>query len=181
MVDLEQLALRARRTAERSRVRMACRVALVIVPLVVFASIVSRSEPVCGCIGVALFLLAAGLRWRDRSGIDAARIGVMLGLVPAIAALVLRSCGAVPAAQGMFSQTELVCVAAGAIAGIGITIAVARTRGARRRQWIETLLVAGVTTSLGCVGLGVVAIGVALVSILAAATISWIPVAARAS
>ncbi|MEJ7601575.1 MAG: hypothetical protein WKG01_26970 [Kofleriaceae bacterium] len=135
----------------------------------------------CWCLGGGLLALAIALRWRDRVGVDAVRTGLVLGLVPALAALMLRSGGIECAAFGTLSGAELACFAAGAIAGMGVTIRVARTTGQRRRRWLLTLLVASITAALGCAGLGIAGVVTTLVAVIGTASIVWIPVAARAT
>jgi hypothetical protein len=179
MVDLERLAGEARRTAERSRVRMAARVAIVLVPLVAIAILAGGEGLACGCLGCVLLVLAAGLRWRDRFGVEVVRDGLLLGLVPAAAALLLRGCGIECAPVGSLGDAEWVCLAAGVIAGAGVTVFALRSRGSRRRRWLLTLLVASLTASLGCAGLGTAGVFATLAALVTTASLAWIPVTMR--
>src|SRR5688572_10776048 len=79
MVDLEALAVRARRTAEWSRVRMACRIAPVVAPLALAPLIGGAALETCACLVAALFAVAVLLRWRSRLGVAAVRDGLLLG------------------------------------------------------------------------------------------------------
>lgn len=181
MVDVDVLAQRARRVAARSRVRMACRVAIVVAPLACIPFLGGAHAPTCACFGLVLFAVAAFLRWRDRTGVKAVSIGLALGAVPLFAALALRACGVECSQMWSFSEAESACFTAGAIAGIGATLLVARSSQDRRRQWIGTILIASLTAALGCLGLGTMGIVSTLVALVASATVVWIPVSLRAS
>lgn len=180
MVDLDKLARRARRAAEWSRVRMACRIALVVAP-VGLVPLVGGAEPaLCACLGVALFVAAALLRWRHQVGVEAVSEGLLLGGVPMVAACFLRGCGVDCGPYCSFSGAELVCVVAGAIAGLGVTWRALHAPQPRARRWLLTLLVASLTAALGCAGLclgGVLATSIALPLV---AGVAWIPAALRA-
>jgi hypothetical protein len=179
MVDLEVLAARAQRTAERSRWRMGARIALVIAPLAALAMLAGGSLAACGCLGCALLALAIVLRWRGRLGAEIVRDGLVLGLVPAVAALWLRGCGFECAPIGAVGEVEVVCLAAGIITGGGVTLLAMRSGGARRRRWLLTLLVASMTASLGCAGLGVPGVIATLAALVVTALVVWIPAAIR--
>ncbi|HVK86183.1 MAG TPA: hypothetical protein VM513_18815 [Kofleriaceae bacterium] len=181
MVDVEALAGRAQRVAARSRVRMACRIAVVIVPLACLSLANGGQVGACACLGAALFAVAAYHRWRDRAGVDAVRTGLLLGAVPLVAALGLNACGMQCAPGWAITEAEVACFAAGAIAGIAASLLVARTPRDRRRRWVSTILVASLTAALGCVGLGAAGVLSTLVALVASASVVWIPVALRAS
>jgi hypothetical protein len=181
MVDVEALAARVKRVAERSRARMACRIALVVLPLACVPFAAGASAAACACLGTALFAVAAYCRWRDRAGVEAVTTGLLLGSVPVIAALGLRACGLECAQFGAMGEAELACFAAGAVAGIAASLVAARTAQPRRRAWLMTILVASLTAALGCVGLGAAGVLATLVALVASATVVWIPVALRAS
>lgn len=181
MVDLAVLAERAQRVAERSRARMACRIAWVIVLLGLVPFAAGAPIEACACLGGALFAVAAYFRWRDRTGVDAVTAGLLLGTVPLLAALGLRACGLECARFGAMGEAELACFAAGAVAGVAASLVAARRSQPRRRAWLITLLVASLTAALGCVGLGAAGVISTLVALVASATVVWIPVALRAS
>lgn len=179
MVDVEALAGRASRVAARSRVRMAARVALFVLPLACIPVLGGAEVAACGCLGFLVFAVAAVFRWRDRAGRDAATAGLALGAIPLLTAFALRGCGVNCSAFSSFGEAEIACFAAGAVAGIGATLFVARGSADRRRRWLTTLLVASLTSALGCVGLGTAGVVATLVALVASATVVWIPVSLR--
>lgn len=181
MVDLEDLARRARRTAERSRVRMACRVGVPIAGLTLASVASGTSISTCACIAAALFVVAALLRWRDRIGVECVTAGLALGAVPAVVAVILQGCGLACREGPAVSVGEVMCLLAGALAGLGVTWRAISAAGARPRRWIATLLIALATAALGCVGLGTAALAATILVVVAAATLALIPMAARAA
>jgi hypothetical protein len=184
MVDLDALATRARRTAEWSRARMACRIALVVALLGLVPLLGGAAPATCACLTVVLFAGAAFLRWRDRVGVEAVRDGLALGAVPLVAALFLRGCGVECASLGAIGPAEVACIVAGAVAGLGVTWRTLRTpvpRRRRRRRWLLTVLVASLTAALGCAGLGLGGVLAAVIALSLVAGVTWIPVALRAA
>ena len=181
MVDLETLATQARRTAEWSRVRMACRIALIVVALAVVPLVGGAALATCACLAVGLFAVAALLRWRSRVGVDSVRDGLLLGAVPLTAALLLRGCGIQCASLGSFGQAELACVIAGAVAGLGVTWRASQSPAPRGRRWVQTLVVASLTAALGCAGLGLGGALAALIALPLVAGAAWIPTVVRAT
>jgi len=181
MVDVEALAARARHVAARSRLRMACRVGLAIIPLACAPLASGANTGACACLALALFAVAVYCRWRDRTGLDAVTTGLLLGIVPLAAALVLRACGIQCAQLWALTEAEAVCLGAGATAGIAASLVVVRASQQRRRRWLITILVASLTAALGCAGLGAAGVLSALVALVAGATVVWIPVAVRAA
>jgi hypothetical protein len=181
MVDIEALAHSARRVADRSRARMAIRVAWVIAPLACLSIASGAHTSACLCMGVVLLAVASLLRWRGRAGIEAVTAGLVLGAIPFAAALLLRTCGIECGKLGSITPAELTCFAAGAIAGAGVSLRVARASDDRRGRWLATLLVASLTAAVGCVGLGAAGVLATLAAVLASAMVVWIPIAARAT
>jgi hypothetical protein len=181
MVDVEALAERARHVAARSRLRMACRIGLVILPLACVPLVSGAHAGACACLGLALFAVAAYGRWRDRTGVDAVTTGLVIGVVPLVAALALRACGIQCAQLWALTEAEAICLGACAIAGVAASLVVVRASQHRRRRWLITILVASLTAALGCAGLGVAGVLSALVALIAGATVVWIPIAVRAS
>jgi hypothetical protein len=180
MVDLDQLATRARRTAEWGRVRMACRIAAVVAPFAVVPLVGGAALATCACLAVALFAVAALLRWHDQVGVEAARDGLLLGAVPLVAALFLRGCGVECASLGAVGEAELACIVAGAAAGLGVTWRAIQTPAPRGRRWLLTLLVASMTAALGCAGLGIGGVLAAVIALPLVAGIAWVPATLRA-
>lgn len=181
MVDLDVLARRAQRTAAWGRARMACRIARVVAPLALVPLVGGAPLTTCMCLAVALFAVAAVLRWRNRIGVEAVRDGLLLGAVPLVAALFLRGCGVECASFGSVGEAELACVVAGAIAGLGVTWRAIRSPTPRGRRWLLTLLVASMTAALGCAGLGVGGVLAAVIALPLVAGVAWIPAALRAA
>jgi hypothetical protein len=181
MVDVEALAHRARRVADRGRARMAIRVAWAIAPLASLSIASGAHAGGCLCIGVVLLAVASWLRWRGRAGIEAVTTGLVLGAMPFAAALLLRTCGIECGKLGSITPAELTCFAAGAVAGAGVSLRMARASHDRRGRWLATLFVASLTAAVGCVGLGAAGVLATLVAMLASATVVWIPIAARAT
>jgi len=158
---------------------MACRVAVVVAPLALVPLVGGARAEVCACLAVALFVAAALLRWRNQTGVEAVRDGLLLGGVPLVAALFLRGCGVQCSSFGAFGEAELACVIAGAVAGLGVTLRAARAPAARGRRWLLTLVVASMTAALGCAGLGVGGVLAAAIALPLVAGAAWIPVALR--
>ncbi len=181
MVDVEALAERAHRVAERSRVRMALRVVLVVAPLACIPIAGGADAAACACLGLVLLAATAMFRWSDRGGRDAVTTGLALGAIPLLAAVALRACGVQCAALWSFGEAEAACFAAGAVAGVAASLLVARASRDRRRRWLITLAVASLTSALGCIGLGTAGVISTLVALIASATAVWIPVSLRAS
>lgn len=178
MVDLEQLARRARVAAEWGRARMAARVAVPIAPLAFVAASTGADGARCIALTALLFAAAAFLRWRDRRGVEIARDGLLLGALPVAAVFALHSGGYQCCAPGEITRADVACVLAGALAGVGVTLSAARTRlgAGRGRRWLSTLMVAALTTSLGCLGLGMGSLVVTLATVAACSLAAWIPV-----
>ena len=181
MVDVEALAERARGVAERSRVRMALRVALIVAPLACIPIAGGADAAACACLGLVLFAAAALFRWSDRGGRDAVATGLALGAIPLLAAVGLRACGVECAELWSFGEAEAACFVAGAVAGSSVSLLVPRASRDRRRRWLITLVVTSLTSALGCVALGTVGVISTLVALIASATVVWIPVSLRAS
>lgn len=179
MVDLEALAGLAERTAERSRVRMACRVGVPIAMLAGSTIAAGASITACACIAVALFVLAATLRWRDRIGVECVTAGLALGAVPAIAALLLRGCGIECRGLAALASGDVLCLLAGALTGLGVTWQASCATNMRGRRWITMMLIASMTATLGCVGVGVAALESTLLAVFATASLAVIPTAVR--
>lgn len=179
MVDLDALATRARRTAEWGRLRMACRIAVVVAPLALFPLVGGATLATCACLAVVLFVVAALIRWRDQVGVEAVRDGLLLGAVPLVAALFLRGCAVECSSLGAVGEAELVCLAAGAVAGLGVTGRALQSPSPRGRRWLLTLIVASMTAALGCAGLGIGGVLAVVIALPLVAGAAWIPVALR--
>lgn len=140
-IGLDALRVRAHRSYERGRFALAARAALVIAPLVTICAHETGEYTRCGLIGALLLFATIGVRWRQWRGIQAANAGLLTGILPMAAALVLcRFAGGWPPAAAIAT-----CTAAGLIAG---ALAV------RPTVQTSSLVVAGLTAALGCIGIG---------------------------
>ncbi len=179
MVDLDRLAVQARRASEWGRARMALRVSAVVAALTLVSLASGTAPGACASGGLALFAATVALRFWHQSGVEAVRIGLPLGAIPLAAGIVLQRMGVKCGSLGEFSQPELLCVLAGAIAGASVTVWAARGPIDRLRRWPPALLVASLTAMLGCLGLGVSAMLATLATLVMSSAVAWIPLAAR--
>jgi hypothetical protein len=166
MVNLEHLEARGLRAYELGRIRMATKVALVLVPLTTVCLLESQGREACACMGVLLLLAAVGLRWRDRDGVRAVEDGLVAGIVPLVFGVLLGRFAPECTSAALFSACTAFSILVGGAAG-----AVVAAREARRpspsRGWLMALSIATLAASLGCIRLGLasvlgVAIGVAI-------------------
>ena len=146
----ETLRARAYRSYERGRLIVAARAALLITPLTAICAYETDAYLRCAVIGVLLLCATIGVRWRLLRGIHAANAGLLTGIVPMTAALVLcRFASAWPPEAAVAT-----CTSAGIVAG---------ALGGRVRMEPPSLIIAGLTASLGCIGIGIgTAVGGAL-------------------
>jgi len=179
MIDLDKLAEQARCASEWGRARMAMRVGVVVAALTLVSVASGPAPAVCAVGGLVLFATAVALRWWNQIGVEAVHIGVSLGVIPLAAGIVLQQMGVECGSLEDFSQAELVCVLAGAIAGAGVTVWTARGQIDRVRRCPPAVLVASLTAMLGCVGLGAAGMLATLATLVTASAVAWIPLAAR--
>lgn len=153
MVDLERLAARAQHVAEMSRRRMALRV---LVPVAALTGLVVSlgAEPWSVLpIGLLLLVLTVGLRHWHEEGVGATRVGLLAGVLPTFSALLLPPCGAQCVTLPTGDAVDLVCLLAGAAAGLLVAVFADRRRSPWR-GWGWSTLVAGLAATLGCVSYG---------------------------
>jgi len=151
MPDLARLRADARWAYERGRAVAALRVAAVIVPLTGLCARETDAPWRCGAVGLALLLVSAVVRWRQHRGVWAVDAGLLTGVLPMTAALLLcRFAASWPAGAGLG-----VCAAAGFVSGGLVGRATMGTARPQSAQWMTASLVAGLTAALGCVGIGV--------------------------
>lgn len=166
MVDLDSLRMDARRGYELGRVRFAGRIIAVIAPLAAVCWWETRASLKCAVFAVGLIALAMGLRRRNQRGVEDVNAGLLAGLVPAGTALLI--CHFAPTCP----ETLLVgtCVAAGALAGIAIGRYVIVNHLGQRGM--AAGLIALLTASLGCVGVGIgVTFGIAVAMVVSSTVI----------
>ncbi len=169
MRDLTTLRRKAMRSYELGRLRFAARVGLVVLPLTAMAVWETRALLTCTLAGVSLLALTIALRWRHRSGVEAASSGLTTGVIPTLAALAL--CRFAPwcppgVAFGL-------CATAGLASGALVGRAAIQRATAPWQHWAAVALVATLTATLGCIGLGlgsVIGAGFAIALGMAAAT-----------
>jgi hypothetical protein len=140
------LAARARRAYELGRLRVAMSVALLVVPVITLAIVISNERAECACLGLGLLLAAIGLRWYGKGYEGAAVLGLAAGVVPMIAGLGRTWFGGSP---------ELACALLCTLGFGSGAVLVRRFRFVGRRdatRWVATLVVAAMTTLLGCLG-----------------------------
>jgi hypothetical protein len=166
MVNLEQLAAHGLRAYELGRLRTASRVALALVPAAVVCLLEPKGRESCACLAVLLVGLTVWLRWRDRSGFEAATTGLLAGSLPLVAGLVLSRfdlhCGDIERAPLCTALSALVGVAGGVV----IAVREVRERG-RFASVAAAATISVLAASLGCLRLGIasvlsVALGIAV-------------------
>lgn len=154
-MDPDVLSSRARRAYELGRLRMAAQVAVLLLPIALLCVTNTTSREECACLATLLLALVIGLRWRDRRGVDAATTGLLAGIIPLVAGLLLTRWGPGFASSLLYVACGVAGLAGGFVLGV---------RAARRRAgasaWFFSAAVALVAAALGCVGLGPAFIGV---------------------
>ena len=179
MVDLDRLEARARRAAERGRLRMASRVALAVAPLTCVAVLAGGAPGVSACLGCVLLLGAVGLRHWHEAGVTAVRLGLAMGVVPLVATVLLRACGVDCAPLTRLGEGEIVCLLAGVLAGAGVTLRASAEDRASFRTWALATGVAAATAALGCGALGAGGVLVTVSALVAASGLAMVPLRTR--
>lgn len=129
---------------------------MVIVPLALIGMAETRAVAHALIVGMALLAIATFMRWTGRSGAAAADLGLQVGIVPMLAALIL--CRVMPACTPFAAFA--VCGTAGLLAAM--VLGHITTQQQDPRVWFGAATVAALTTSLGCIAFGVgVAVGTA--------------------
>jgi hypothetical protein len=155
MVNPEQLTAGGLRAYEFGRLRMASRVALVLIPATAVCLFESEGRETCICLAFVLLGLTVWLRWRNRRWLDLATTGLQAGSLPLVVGLVLNR---LDVACGLASAAWL-CTAfalfTGGAAGMWIGAREHKSRG-RLSSWLTAGAIAALAASLGCVRLGAV-------------------------
>jgi len=182
MVDLEQLARRARWAGEAGRLRAAIRGAAIVIPLAAIAAAAGGSAKACLCLGVLLFTAVVALRWWHGDGSRAARLGLSFGLLPLGASLLTVRLGGSLGGPGAFDPCGPLCLVAGLAAGAGAAYHAARAAGqpplVRRAA---AGVIASLTAALGCAALGLASALVIVGAVLVGMVIGAVPRPARAA
>lgn len=148
MPNTTELRARAERAYELGRLWFGFRAAAIIVPLALIGMAETRAIAHVAVAGGALLTLAVFLRWSGRPGVVAANVGLQVGMVPMLAALVL--CRVMPACSPLTAFA--ICGTGGLLAAFIL----ARTTMAneQRAGWFGAAIVAALTASLGCIAFG---------------------------
>jgi hypothetical protein len=162
MVNLERLEARGLRAYELARVRMATKVALILLPVTLVCLLESQGREACGCAGAVLLASTVWLRWRNRGGVDSVADGLLAGSVPLAFGLLLGRVAPECASADLFSACTAFSVLVGGAAGAIVAVREA-ARPSASRGWATAGAVATLAASMGCIRLGVTSVlGVAL-------------------
>jgi hypothetical protein len=159
---------------------MAVRVGVPVAALAVVPLVSGAVPEFCAVGAVTLFAAAATFRWWNQLGVEAVRTSIRLGAIPLAAGLAVQWAGVQCETPSSFAKGDLVCLVAALIAGVGIALWAARTKRGGLLTWPMAVLTTSLTATLGCVGLGVAALFVTVVTLAASSAVVWIPLAARA-
>ena len=157
MVNREQLRRAGLRAYELGRLRSAARVAWVLVPTVAACAIGTGAGGPCACAGVLLLSASVYLRWRDRSGANAVRDGLLAGALPLIMGLVATQVAQSCAGEVSISWCIAACGAAGVPSGAWLGARLARS-AVPTSSWLATSGIAVLAASVGCLGFGLAGI-----------------------
>lgn len=155
MMSHEQLRAQGLRAYELGRLRSACRVALVLLPLCGFCLAHERGREPAACSAALLLAAAVWLRWKDRRGLESVRTGLLAGSLPLASGLLLETldlrCG--------WAGGEAFCsgfaLLIGGAAGVWIGAREGRWQG-RLQSWLAAGVIAGLAASVGCIRLGAI-------------------------
>lgn len=177
MVDLEQLAHRARVASEWGRARMAARIA---VPIAALVAIPAALGPVGGRFAALVSLLlvtAVFLRWRGRLGIEVVRVGLAIGVASVTTMLAIHAAAVAHRATDAVPPSSMASVLAVALAGLVVARwASSGARGSGRiAHGLLTPLVAFLTASVGTVGFGVGNLVAVLAFVAMCSAVAYVP------
>lgn len=162
MVNLETLTARSLRYYELGRLRMAARVAIVLIPIVAVCLLEPIGREACVCCAALLLIASVWLRFRNRAGVESVSTGLLAGGIPLAAMLVLTRVDPGCATAGLLSYCTGFSLLVGAGAGAVVALR-ERTHAALSSHWLLAVGVAMLTASLGCVRLGIASlVGVAI-------------------
>jgi hypothetical protein len=153
------LRARAKRSFESGRLLSAARVGVVVVPLGAICARETGAYARCTVAAALLLTMTIVVRWRQWRGIRAVDAGLLTGIIPMAAALLLCRFPA-----GWPTEAALaVCAGAGFAAGMLAARSTLAALNPEWPEWASASLVAGLTAALGCVGIGFgTAIGAAI-------------------
>jgi hypothetical protein len=149
-MPIARLRARAKRSFESGRLLSAARVAVVVVPLGAMCARETGAYVRCAAVAVLLLTMTIVVRWRQWRGIRAVDAGLLTGIIPMAAALLLCRF-----ATGWPAEAALgVCAGAGFAAGMLAAGSTLADLSPEWPEWASASLVAGLTAALGCVGIG---------------------------
>lgn len=154
MVNLEILTARSLRHYELGRLRMAARVAVVLVPIVAICLLEPMGRETCACCAGLLLAASIWLRFRNRAGVESVSTGLLAGAIPLAAALVLTRIDPGCATAGLLSFCTGFSLLVGAAGGAVVALR-ERESVPLSGHWLFAVGVALLTASLGCVRFGV--------------------------
>lgn len=141
---------RARRAYELGRLRHGLTLALVVPPLALLSLFGCGAPELTLACGGALLVLVVGLGWRGQGYGRAVLPGVIGGVAPFAAPLLLRWTGST-CTGGLCLSLVVACLAGGVVAGAFAGACVRRMAGGSAGVLVASLAVAGLTGALGCV------------------------------
>lgn len=159
MVNRERLRSVALRAYEWGRLRMAMRIAGIVVPVTILCALETRAGETCLCLGVLLLGTAVYLRWRSCRGRECARYGLAAGAFPLVFGLgvgrfappcIFAPLSTFAAAPWLCAS---VCLGVSALCGLWLGQKLAQIT-AELWSSIGAVAVAALAASLGCVGFG---------------------------
>jgi hypothetical protein len=166
---LMMLQRRARRAYERGRLLMAFRIGAIVVPLAAIAARATGAWARCAAVGGVLFMGAVFARWRRWRGVRSVDAGLLTGVIPLAAALMLCRFASAWEPRAALS----LCTTAGFVAGALAARSMMTSADGECCELATASVIAGLTAALGCIGIGFgtaagAALGVTLGAIVAA-------------
>lgn len=155
MANLERLRANGLRAYELGRLRYAARIGFYLLPLVAACALTTGQGEFCACLGVLIFMVAAGCRWRNRQGAQDSALGMAAGVIPLMVGLG-ASCLISSLTTTLSLNIGLLAVA-GMMAGAWIGMAQTR-RQAKIARFSVALIMALLTGSLGAASFGMTGI-----------------------
>jgi len=160
MVNLETLTARSLRHYELGRLRMALRVAIVLLPIAAACLLEPVGREAALCCAVLLLLGSVWLRFRNRAGVESVTTGLLAGGIPLVALSLITRVDPGCATAGTLSFCTGFSLAVGAVAGAVVAL---RESGSITGNWPFTVAIAVLTAGLGCARLGLAGlVGVAV-------------------
>jgi hypothetical protein len=167
---------RARRSYEWGRLRFALRRSWIVLPMTMLSLLLCEQPTTTLVAGALLLACTIGLLWRGQACGRAVLPGLLVGLVPLLLPVVLRTSGHCCVGTACLSNCFLACIGGGALAGGALGVLSSSEKEARGRFLAAAALVTVLAGTLGCAVMG--AAGVA--GMIAGVVASSMPVAVLA-